>query len=121
MKKNDNSIHDILVLITYANNKGPDRTAHCDSLARAFTAHTHMGLDVRNSAFGFANNKGADQPAHMPSLISTFVVRLLESIISKLATGEISLLLLVSVAEETGLSLDLSKTLKTGFVALRPT
>ena len=35
---------------------------------------------------GFANNKGADQPARMRSLISTFVIRLLESIIPRLAT-----------------------------------
>ena len=40
---------------------------------------------------GFANNKGADQPAHPRSLISAFVVRILESIIRKLATGEISI------------------------------
>ena len=33
-----------------------------------------------------ANNKGADQPAHPRSLISAFVIGLLESIISKLAT-----------------------------------
>ena len=45
------------------------------------------------------NNKGADQPAHLRSLINTFVIRLLESIISKLATRVISLFLLVSVAE----------------------
>ena len=32
---------------------------------------------------GFANNKGADQPAHPRSLISAFVIRLLESIISR--------------------------------------
>ena len=38
----------------------------------------------------FANNTGADQPAHPRSLISAFVIRLLESIISKLATSEIS-------------------------------
>ena len=38
-----------------------------------------------------ANNKGADQPAHPRSLISAFVTSLLESIISKLATGEISI------------------------------
>ena len=38
---------------------------------------------------GFANNKGADQPAHGRSLISTFVIRILESIISKLATDNI--------------------------------
>ena len=38
---------------------------------------------------GFANNKGADQPVHPRSLISTFVIRLLESIISRLPTSEI--------------------------------
>ena len=44
----------------------------------------------------------------------------LESIISRLATSEISIFLLVSVTEETGLSLALSETPKTGFVASRP-
>ena len=51
---------------------------------------------------GFANNKGADQPAHPRRLISAFVIRCLESIISKLAIGESSILKLVSVAEESG-------------------
>ena len=37
-----------------------------------------------------ANNEGTDQPAHPRSLISTFVIRSLERIIAKLATGEIS-------------------------------
>ena len=37
----------------------------------------------------FAKNKGTDQPAHTCSLISAFVIRLLESIISTLATSEI--------------------------------
>ena len=37
-----------------------------------------------------------------------------------LATGEISIFWLVSVAEETGLKLALSETPKTGFVATRP-
>ena len=37
---------------------------------------------------GFANNKGADQPAHPHSLISAFVMRFLESMISKLATSK---------------------------------
>ena len=40
---------------------------------------------------GFANNTGADQPAHPRSLISAFVIRLLESCICKLGTGEISI------------------------------
>ena len=39
---------------------------------------------------GFANSKGADQPAHPRSLISTFVIPLLESTISKLASRELS-------------------------------
>ena len=38
---------------------------------------------------GVANNIGADQPAHTCSLISAFVFRLLEIIISRLATSEI--------------------------------
>ena len=37
------------------------------------------------------NNKGADQRAHLGSLFSAFVIRLLESIISRLATSEISI------------------------------
>ena len=40
---------------------------------------------------GFANNKSVDQPAHLRRLISAFVIHLLESIISKLATSEISI------------------------------
>ena len=38
-----------------------------------------------NLSSPFANNKGADQPAHLHRLISTFVFRLLQSIISRLA------------------------------------
>ena len=59
---------------------------------------------------GFAINKGANQPVILGSLNSTFVIRFLESNISKLATGEISIFHLVSVAKETGLSLTLSET-----------
>ena len=54
---------------------------------------------------GFANNTGADQPAHPRSLISAFIIRYLENIICQLATGEILIFKLVSVAEETGLKL----------------
>ena len=50
----------------------------------------------------FGNYKGGDQPAHPCRLISAFVIRL------------------VSVAEQAGLNLTLSGTLKTGFVASRP-
>ena len=40
---------------------------------------------------GCANNKGADQPALLRRLISAFVLSLSESIISRLATREISI------------------------------
>ena len=40
---------------------------------------------------GFANKKGADQPRHPRRLISSFVIHLLESIISKLAFRQISI------------------------------
>ena len=73
-----------------------------------------------NLSSGFANNKGADQPEHVCSLISTFFIRLIKSITSKLVTSTFSNFYLVSVAEETGLNLTLSETPKTGFVALRP-
>ena len=39
----------------------------------------------------FVKNKSADQPVHQHSLISAFIIRLLESIISSLATSEISI------------------------------
>ena len=68
---------------------------------------------------GFANNKCADQLAHPRSLISIIVIRLLKRIISRLATGEISIIYLVYVAEQAGLNLNFSKTLKSGFLALR--
>ena len=44
-----------------------------------------------NLSSGFANNKGTDQPAHLHSLISAFVIQLLESFISRLATSKISI------------------------------
>ena len=59
----------------------------------------------------FASNKGADQPAHARSLISAFVVRLMERIISKLATSDIYFFFyLVNVDEGTCLNLILSET-----------
>ena len=53
----------------------------------------------------FAKNKSADQPAHPRRLISAFVIHLLYSIKCKLASGEILIFKLSSVAEETGLKL----------------
>ena len=67
-----------------------------------------------------ANIKGADQPAHLRSLISAFVIRLLESNISKLAAREILIFLLVSVAEQADLNLTFLELPKTSFLAKRP-
>ena len=69
---------------------------------------------------GFANNAGADQPAHLRSLTSDFGIRFLESMICKLDTGEISIFYIVSAAEETGLSYNLSENPKTGFLTSPP-
>ena len=77
-------------------------------------------LTLKILSLGFAYNKGADRPAHPCSLINTFVIRFLKRIIFKRATGKISIIQLVSVAEETGLSLALLETPKTSFVVTRP-
>ena len=54
--------------------------------------HTQFGPRREKTCLrGFANNTGADQPAHPRSLISAFVIRFWESIICKLASGEISI------------------------------
>ena len=45
-----------------------------------------MGLNARKPGIIHANNKGADQSVHPRSLISAFVICLLESKISKLAS-----------------------------------
>ena len=73
-----------------------------------------------NLSWVFVNNKGADQPAHLCSLISAFVIRLLGSFISRLATSKILISYLVTVAEQAGLNITLSETLKTGFLMWRP-
>ena len=46
-----------------------------------------------NLSLGVCEQQRRRQPAHWPSLISPFVIRFLESIISRLATSEISVLL----------------------------
>ena len=71
-----------------------------------FTECTKMTSVYLSS--GLVNNKGADQPSHSHSLISAFVFRSFESIISR-----------PSVAKETGLSLALSKTKKTGLFCVK--
>ena len=65
------------------------------------------------------NCKGAEQPAFLCSLISAFVIDFLESLISKLASCQISILKLDSKAEHFGLNLTLLYAQKTGFLTLR--
>ena len=66
------------------------------SMIRAFVIHSLKSITAiygprheKSCLRGVVNNTGAEQPAHPRSLISTFVIHLLESTISKLATGEI--------------------------------
>ena len=48
---------------------------------------------------GVCKQEGADQSTHPCSMISALIIRLLESIISNLATSDISLFQLVSVTK----------------------
>ena len=62
-----------------------------------------------------------EQHMHRPHrLISAFVIRLTESNISRLATSEISIFYLVFVAEQAGLNLTVSETLKKVFLCQGP-
>ena len=85
-----------------------------DAMQYGFSRPNCSTLRINGSLSSvFANNKGADQAAHPRSLISAFVIRLLESIISKLATSKFSIFQLVSVAiKDTGLSFALSEILR---------
>ena len=74
-----------------------------------------MGLNARKPVFeGFGNDKGADLPALPCNRTNAFVILILESIISKLATSAISIVYLISTA---GSNLTFLETLKTGFLA----
>ena len=61
----------------------------------------------------YANNKGAEQPDQR------FCFRCLDSIIRLVSISEISSLYLSPIAEQTGLSVTLSKAPKTGFLMTR--
>ena len=81
---------------------------------------TRLGLDAKNCFRGFANKKAADQSVQPLRLIAALVTLLLESILSRLATSEKLVLLLVSVAKQVDLNINLSDTTKTGFLATQP-
>ena len=80
----------------------------------------YMGHDARNLSWVVCKQQRCRPASHPHSLISAFAIKCLESIISRLATSEISIFYLVSLAEQAGLILTLSETPKTGFVASRP-
>ena len=64
---------------------------------------SYIVLDARKLVFGTgdANSKGADPRR----LVCVFVIHLLESIISELASSEILIFQLVSISEQAGLNL----------------
>ena len=60
-------------------------------IAMNHKSHYIWALVGENLSSGFANNKGTDQPGHPRSPICVFVIRFLESIITKLAISKISI------------------------------
>ena len=77
-------------------------------------------LPQENLSLGVCKQKSAGQPLHPHIQIITFVIHLFASTVSSLITNEISLFLLVAVAEEIGVCLALSKTPKTCFLVSMP-
>ena len=81
-----------------------------------FHMNHYLGINVRNPVLRGLRTTKAQKS--LRSLI--FVIRLLERIISRLAPSEISIFLLVSVAEQDGLNLSFFGNLKTSFLAPDP-
>ena len=79
-----------------------------------------MGLDARKPVFGVCEQQRRIPACAYAQTDQRLCYSLFGSIISKLASGENLIFLLVSVAEEIDLSLTLSKTPKIGFVASLP-
>ena len=74
------------------NNKAADQPVHAHTLISIIAIHCLYGPQHEKTCLrGFANNKVADQPTHPRSLIRAFIIRLLERVISKLASSEISI------------------------------
>ena len=64
----------------------------CSSNCSKMDTNIAYGLrHLKTCLWAFANNKDADPPAHPHRLIGTFVICFFESIMSKLATSEISI------------------------------
>ena len=58
---------------------------------RFYKSGNMWALTRENLTLVISNSTGADKPVHPRSLISAFVIHFLESIICKLAIGEISI------------------------------
>ena len=111
----------MIIFYIYIFNQGsPPKYGSVDMIIFSIGYRSYGPRREKTCLRGFANNKGADEPVHPRSLISAFVICLLVSIISRHAMSVISKFWLVPVAEETRLSLALSETPKTGFLATRP-
>ena len=85
-----------------------------------FTYLPYMGLDTRKPVFCGLWSTKVQTSLHIWCLISAFVIPLLKSIKSKLATSVILIFWLVSGAEQAGLGMTFSETPKTGFLTFRP-
>ena len=81
-------------------------TKHLDSNQKCFTLLRPSVLDLGKHNLGFDTRKPIFRVIR--GLINPFVIRLFESIISKLATSKVFIFWLVSVAEGKCLSLPLS-------------
>ena len=79
----------------------------------------YMNHVIRKPVSAICEQLKPDQPAHPRSLFSAFIVRCLDSIIPLVSISKLSSLELVSVAEQTGLSLTWSKSTKTDFLVTR--
>ena len=65
---------------------------------------------MRKPVYAICENKGSDQTVHPHSLVSIFFVHCFDSIIPIVAKTKVPRLSLVSVVEQTGLSLTWSHT-----------
>ena len=77
------------LLVSYRNHHTYVRVNHHMGQHMRFWYLFHMGLDARKTVFRLSEQQGADQHAHPGSLFSSFVICLLESIISRLGKNKI--------------------------------
>ena len=75
----------VWILIRWLHQNPADLDLEC------FQNRINWALTRESLSSGVCDNKGPDQPAHPRRLISAFVIRFLESIISKLTTSKIAI------------------------------